>query len=181
VLLGCDPLDANYRHASARPVLALLGAVVDVRPREPLCGGVAVLSCCIAAVLTCGSTQVIRGQADPERRAGHGPSTGSRAAAIALDPQTDLSHPRRSSRTSVGALGRSGGGESGSLRDKRTLSPAVQICPLTCSSALSDRLALQVCPCLSRAGVSTCVSKTARSRSRVSPASVPFLFESSSL
>lgn len=29
------------------------------------------------------STSVARGQADPERRAGHGPSTGSRAAAIA--------------------------------------------------------------------------------------------------
>lgn len=41
---------------------------------------------------------ITRGQADPERRAGHGPSTGSHAAAIVPNPNGG-SHPRRESRT----------------------------------------------------------------------------------
>ena len=41
-------------------------------------------------------TPVARGQADPERRAGHGPSTGSRAAAIAPNPAPTLTTGRRS-------------------------------------------------------------------------------------
>jgi hypothetical protein len=78
-----DPLRPELPAITGLCGYAQLTTCADVWVRKPWCASVAVLVCCTATLLICGSTRRIRGQADPERRAGHGPSTGSGAAAIA--------------------------------------------------------------------------------------------------